>query len=993
VSSLGALLDGLAFERLDALPVELSAVDIARVTIDSRKVEPGVLFVACAGATASSRDGHEFLERAAAAGAAALVVGDRERGRALAGRLPVILADEPRRLAAILAERALREPSRQLKVVGITGTNGKTTATWLLAQLAAAAGKKAAVLGTLGAGAVERPRSLGFTTPEAEVLSAELRRLADEGFEVVAMEVSSHALAMARVDGISFAVTAFTNLSRDHLDFHGTMEAYLLAKARLFTELAPAAPAALPAADDEEGYNARLRALHPALTHSWGRGGHLDARGVSFLPTGIAGELVERGCHALPFSSPLLGAYNLENILVAAACARALGLSLEEVAAGLAGARSPPGRLERVDAPAEAPAHPLVVVDYAHTPDALERALHVMRGVCAEKLIVVFGCGGERDPGKRPIMGRIAADIADIVVVTDDNPRGEDGARIVEAIEQGIGERKRKAAPRALEPGTWTTERARRMAIRAAIAAATDDDVVLVAGKGHERTQTIGGAVLPFDDVAEARRALAGAGSPALLSAELIVDALPGAELHGALPPVLVGVSTDSRRVEPGSLFVALRGESFDGHAFLKSAFVDGLAGAAIVEKAQRATVPDQWPLLFVDDTLGALQALARRHLAALPGRRVALTGSNGKTTTKELIAACLRAALGGPWVLATRGNLNNHIGVPLTALEAEPEHAALVFEMGMNHLGEIALLADIVRPEVGLVTNIGTAHAGNVGGVEGVARAKAELFEALPSDGVAVVNADDPRCVREAQAKARCRHVSFGRAPWADVKLVSVRDRETGGQELDLAYGGESVETSIALDGRHNAVNAAGAVAVAVALGLPFAPSARGLAEARLAHGRLERVTLAGGVWLLDDSYNANPDSMEAAFDSLKELAGARRKLVALGEMRELGDYAEQAHRHIGAAVAQAGAAALFACGELGRLYGEGAVRAGLPPSAFVWAADSAALAPLVVSAVADGDVVLVKGSRGARTELVVDALKRSRGRHAAPGAPGAKA
>jgi UDP-N-acetylmuramoyl-tripeptide--D-alanyl-D-alanine ligase len=322
---------------------------------------------------------------------------------------------------------------------------------------------------------------------------------------------------------------------------------------------------------------------------------------------------------------------------------------------------------------------------------------------------------------------------------------------------------------------------------------------------------------------------------------------------------------------------------------------------------------------------------------------------------------------------------------------------------MGMNHKGEIATLADIVHPEVGLVTNIGTAHQGNFAdGVEGVAKAKAELFEALPKDGVAVINADDPRCIREAQRAAKCKHITFGWASWADVKLENVVDREMGGQDITLAYANHNVDVALPLEGRHNAQNAAGAVAVGIALGLDFATCARGLAEAHRAHGRLERFVLDGDVWLLDDTYNANPDSMEAALYALVELAGNRRKIIVLGEMRELGQFAETEHRHVGAGAGASGAHTIFACGPLGKFYGEGmamaarvlptttaparlAMKSGAmwsPTSSFVWAETNTELAKLVIDGVRDGDVVLVKGSRGARMEVVVDALMKARPR-----------
>ncbi len=977
----------------------LADIVVSSVTIDSRKVKAGSVFVACPGAVSTSRDGHDYLDVAVRNGAVALVVSDGARAMAHAGPLPVFVVPDPRRAAAVMAERVHGSPSRALTVIGITGTNGKTTTTWLLAQLFAKAGRKAAVLGTLGAGPLEDVRPLGFTTPEAEVLSAELARLRADGVEVVAMEVSSHALATARVDGLTFAAAGFTNLTRDHLDFHGSMPAYFEAKARLFSDLSnlstvPGArvPAVLPAGDDEDGWQARLRELRPeAMT--WGARGALDVVELQASATGMRGVLVH-GDRRAAFTTPLLGGYNVENLLVAAGCALACGLTLEQIAAALADATAPPGRLQRVDAGdgAASSAHPLVVVDYAHSPDALERALLVMRPLTAGKLIVVFGCGGDRDAGKRPIMGRIASQVADVVIVTDDNPRGEDGDVIAEAILAGAlsvgGKRRVEPALLARTPLDDTTSatgavskiRARRMAIRAAIACAQPEDAVLIAGKGHERTQSEGSMVVPFDDVVEATRALRGEPAPALLRAELVMQALAprGVELVGALPAVLSGVSTDSRRIEPGSLFVPLVGEHFDGHSFLARALgalaQGGGATAALV--ARSARVAGAGPLLVVDDTLRALQDLARAHLACLPATRIALTGSNGKTTTKDLLAACLRAAFGAPWVLATQGNLNNHIGVPLTALLCEPEHRALVFEMGMNHLGEIALLADIVRPHVGLITNMGTAHAGNVGGVEGVALAKSELYQALLADGVAVVNADDARCLQQAQRVAKCRHLSFGKATWADVRIVSTGDRGSGGQDLELSYGSQTIETSIPFEGRHNAGNAAGAVAAAIAAGAPFSLAARGLAAAHHAHGRLQRSLLPGDICLLDDTYNANPDSMEAALEVVRDLAGGRRRVVVLGEMRELGDFAADAHHHIGAAAALAQVNGLFCCGALGRLYGEGAVAAGLSASAVVWAEDNTALAARVVDAVRAGDIVLVKGSRGARMEVVVAAL-----------------
>ncbi len=420
--------------------------------------------------------------------------------------------------------------------------------------------------------------------------------------------------------------------------------------------------------------------------------------------------------------------------------------------------------------------------------------------------------------------------------------------------------------------------------------------------------------------------------------------------------------SIDTRTLQPGDIFVAIKGEARDGHDFVSEAFNKG-ASAAIVEEKYPGTEKN---LMHVPDTLRALQDLAHEHLMKMHAKRVALTGSSGKTTTRDLIAAALRACVGEEAVFASSGNLNNHLGVPLMALCVRPEHKIAVLEMGMNHLGEIARLAEIVRPQIGLVTNMGMAHAGNVGGPEGVAKAKAELFEALGYNGIGVVNADDPRCVREADAKVKGRRISFGQAQTADVRVLDY-------QKPTFGYAGKVVSPKFPLLGAHNVQNAAGALAVAVALGLDFETAANGLSNVEAYKGRLVPKTLASGVTLLDDTYNANPDSMEAGLKVLMSLPGARH-IAVLGEMGELGDLAEGKHRALGAVCAQKNVDLFFACGPQAKHYGEGAFEAGLAHEKFIWAPDSAALASLVREKLHPGDVVWVKGSRSTKMERVVE-------------------
>jgi UDP-N-acetylmuramoyl-tripeptide--D-alanyl-D-alanine ligase len=459
------------------------------------------------------------------------------------------------------------------------------------------------------------------------------------------------------------------------------------------------------------------------------------------------------------------------------------------------------------------------------------------------------------------------------------------------------------------------------------------------------------------------------------LTLPLVQHALRARQLRivGDVPHDLGTVATDTRAALAEKLFVALVGERFDAHEFVEAALKQG-ARAVLVQRGSAVE-----PRLEVDDTLLALQDLAAAWLLEHPVRRVALTGSNGKTTTKELIAGCLKACLGDDAVLATTGNLNNHVGLPLTALRVFDEHRACVLEMGMNHIGEIARLCEIASPEVGLVTNIGLAHAGNVGGIEGVARAKGELFAGLAPGGTGVINLDDHRCVSQADRSLTGPRVTFGAGARADVRLLAARAGAEGGLDIELSCQGKTACARVPYEGQHNALNAAGAVAVAVALGLDFEQAVAGLARSVQVAGRLVRHTLAGGGILLDDSYNANPDSMRAGFATLASLASGRPMAAALGEMLELGDEAEAEHEATGRALAESGVKLAFFSGPFADAYRRGTLARGLA-SVFT-APDSAALAHIVADKLERGHALLVKGSRGARMERVVERLLQGEG------------
>ncbi|MFZ9888100.1 MAG: UDP-N-acetylmuramoyl-L-alanyl-D-glutamate--2,6-diaminopimelate ligase [Myxococcota bacterium] len=478
-----------------------------RVTIDSRKVESGTVFVACRGATRHSSDGHDFVQQALAQGACALVVQDPHRVPSTC-TIPVFVAPDSRVAAALLAERLCGNPSRELQLLGVTGTNGKSTVTFLIADLLNAMARPCAVFGTLGVGRRDTLRPLGYTTPEAEITSAVLAELIEQGMGAVAMEVSSHALATERVAGLHFRVAAFTNLSQDHLDFHGDMDSYFAAKTRLFQErLHPDGRIVLP--DDGSIWSQRLREMFPdallwgASTSAHAQVLHQELHGHGMrLQLSLLGERTE-------VSLSLLGQPNVDNVLCAAACGLALGYSPQEVGDVLPALRPVSGRFQPVPAtrPAEQPA---VVVDYAHTPDALARLLVAARTLSSGRVIVVFGCGGDRDRQKRALMAAAATESADAVILTNDNPRSESPETILDEIERGVAFGWQRVTEFMAEKRTYMRMPDRARAIATAIHAAASDDIVVIAGKGHEKTQIIGDMILEFDDLLVAREIMEG---------------------------------------------------------------------------------------------------------------------------------------------------------------------------------------------------------------------------------------------------------------------------------------------------------------------------------------------------------------------------------------------------------------------------------------------------------------------------------------------------
>jgi UDP-N-acetylmuramoyl-L-alanyl-D-glutamate--2,6-diaminopimelate ligase len=495
-TELYAALDRRGLVRADESVRTEPAGAIRAVAYDSRRVARGDVFVALKGLRA---DGTAFAEQAIAQGAAVVV---SEQAPPAGVEAAWIVVADARRALAVLATEFYGHPSRDMQVIGITGTNGKTTTAYLLAAIFEAAGVPCGVLGTVAYRVGPKDsdlRDASRTTPEAPDLQALLREMADNGCGACAMEVSSHALALHRVDEIQFAAGVFTNLTRDHLDFHADMDEYFRAKRRLF-EMLPAGAPALLNVDDPRGASLAEAGGRP-VTYGINRPADIAPGPLSFSLAGLSFDVrTPRG--TIHVRSSLVGRPNVYNILAAVATTTALGLPFDAIERGLSQLAGVPGRFQVVSRKDD---DVTVVVDYAHTDDALRNLLETARPLTAGRLVTVFGCGGDRDRTKRPLMGAVAGRLSDAIVITSDNPRSEDPNRIIEEIQRGITADTRRPSD---APQVVLAIPDRRSAIAKAVELARPGDLVLVAGKGHEKYQVIGDRTLPFDDVEVAREAL-----------------------------------------------------------------------------------------------------------------------------------------------------------------------------------------------------------------------------------------------------------------------------------------------------------------------------------------------------------------------------------------------------------------------------------------------------------------------------------------------------
>jgi murE/murF fusion protein len=981
------------------LPQAVLAREVTSVTADSRQVGPGSLFVAVPGA---KTDGRLFVADAIAKGCLAVVVEGQDEGEEWA--VPVICVPDCHAAISELAAAWHGYPAERMRLIGITGTNGKTTCSWLIEGMLVAAGHRPGVIGTVnyryhdGEG-VHILHEAPLTTPDPVTLQGLFRTMSDAGVTHVIMEVSSHALDQQRLGRTLFDVALFTNLSRDHLDYHRTLDDYFAAKELLFRHHLKANGTAVvvmgPQVEGVAWSERMFRVVAGNATIRCGLAADCQVRADEVGQT-VEGFrcILDLDGERAAFTSPLTGSYNVLNVLAAAGVGLALGLPHQRVRDGLAGVGRIPGRLERVRLPGAASASsPAVFVDYAHTPDALENVLTTLRGLAPRRLVCVFGCGGDRDRGKRPLMGAIAARLADAVLVTSDNPRTERPEAILEEIVKGIGASGKKQFPvtelfSVPQPKDgYAVIASRGEAIAAACSLAAPGDTVLIAGKGHENYQILGTVKQFFDDAQEAINGLLHWNERHLLAAT------GGLVQAGSQQVVLRQVSTDTRTLVAGDIFVALGGETFDGHQYIDTAVERG--AAAVIAERMPATFRDNVLYIQVNDSLRALGALAahRRRLLGDAVKVAAITGSSGKTTVKEMVAAIFAEALkethtGIDPLLKTKGNFNNLVGLPLTLLPLAAGHRLAMVEMGMNVPGEIARLTAIADPDIGCINNVHPAHLQGLGSVAGVAAAKGELFAGMRPEAIRVVNCDDPQ-VRAQARKAGGAQIGFAVTPAGrryQPLIRATRQENLGerGMRFTLHIGPWQRRLTVSVYGSHNVSNCVAAAAIAHAAEIGSEVIVRGLeGYVPTVDKRLAISQLPGGLKVVNDAYNANPASMAAGLRTAAAFGTKGRHVAALGDMLELGETTADLHAGIGTLAASLGYDRLLVTGAQASHVARAALAGGMRPEDVQIFPNPRAMADDLCRLLADGslgrgDWLLVKGSRGMRMEQLLDELEK---------------
>ena len=955
-------LDELLEEAAKAMPINAKVRNtkavVAGITDNTEEVTAGFVFVCVKG---SRFDGHDSAERMLEKGALCVVT-DHDTGCA-----NQVIVKDTRTFYGHLCAIWFNHPERHLKLIGVTGTNGKTTLATMIKAILMDKGHKVGFIGTAGSlinGVPVETDGSTPTTPRVYELYKLFYEMVKKGCDCVVMEVSSFALAQNRIGPAIFRVAVFTNLTQDHLDYHINMSNYFEAKKKLFTEHCETAVINI---DDDYGMR-----LYKEL------GSHPNVKRISYSTKGQKADLTadsikfvdgatkfwvkgESSGKRYPFSLNMIGAYNVSNALGAIASCLVLSLGMNAIMSAITSFKGVKGRCEIIPTGKDF----MVICDYAHSPDALENVLPNIKENCKGRLITLFGCGGDRDKTKRPLMAQAAEKYSDLLIITSDNPRNEDPNDIIDDIISGLTFTK---------PYIRITDR--KAAIRRAITLAEKGDIIVLAGKGHEDYQILSGGVhIHFDEreiVADVlhsyKKKRYNPNIQELISLTEIMDATGGKpmnlrEFDRKIP--MTSIFSDTRNIINGGVFIAIKGERFDGHDFAADAVQRG-AIAAITERS----IPEV-PSIIVKSTRKALLDLARYFRMKFNPIVVGITGSVGKTTTKEMTALALSCKYS---VFKTENNHNNEIGLPFTLFKLNSSCDAAVIEMGMSDFGEIERLSRATHPTACIVTNIGYAHIEKLGTQEGILQAKLEILKGAERTAPLIINIDDPHLapLKEHYEDSRpvvTYAIDNKNADFRAVDMALYKDRSF----FRLKHKGEIIcDVTLFSLGRHNIYNALAAISTAVTFGCDPVAAAEMLMGFQPDSLR-QHIQRRGEQVVIADCYNASPSSVKAAIEVLCEMQPAKggRRVAVLGDMLELGDKAPELHEQIGEFLVQKGVDILVCYGKNAKYIAKRADELGMHAGC---SEDKRMVLNFLKYKLRPNDIVLFKASRGMHMEELME-------------------
>lgn len=952
-------LDELIEEARKAMPLQtkihnkLSVVE--GITDNTNEVKEGYIFVCVRG---TRFDGHDFAEDMLDKGALCVVT---EEDLGIENQ---IVVSDSRAFYGHLCAIWFNHPERRMKLIGVTGTNGKTTLATMIKEILASKGHRVGFIGTTGAlikGIPVETDGSTPTTPRVYELYKLFYEMAKAGCDCVVMEVSSFALEQNRIGPAMFRIGIFTNLTQDHLDYHGNMESYYEAKKKLFTDHCETAIINI---DDQYGLRLydemKEKGLECISCSISGQKADITGSKIHFDGS-VTKFWITAGAKSHPFNLHMIGSYNVLNAVQAIAAAIKLNFTITAISSAIANFSGVKGRCEFIPTGKDF----LVICDYAHSPDALENMLPNIKENCKGRLICLFGCGGDRDRTKRPLMAMAAEKHADLLVITSDNPRNEDPEAIIDDIIEGL---------RFTKPYIRITDR--KAAIRRAITIAEKGDIIVLAGKGHEDYQILKDNVhIHFDEREIVKEVMHSyirkrydPDVEEMVTINEIMDVTGGKPFsirNYERSVAMSSIFSDTRNIIPGGIFVAIKGERFDGHDYAKHAVEMG-AVCAITER----TLTDV-PCIVVKNTRKALLDLARYFRGKFKPVVVGVTGSVGKTTTKEMIALALSCKHG---VHKTVGNHNNEIGLPFTVFKINHTCTAAVLEMGMNHFGEIERLSRASNPNICVITNIGFSHIENLGSQEGILEAKLEILKGADRNAPLVVCGDDPLLFKLKEEYDGFREIvtygiDNGNCDYRATDIVTKPDR----MHFNIVHGGEIIcDVTLFCLGKHNIYNALAAIAVAVKAGCDPVSAAEMLSGYQPDSLR-QHVQKRGNQTIIVDCYNASPTSMEAAIDVLCEMKpkGKGRRIAVLGDMLELGENAPEYHARVGEYAAKKGVDILVCYGKNSKFMADRADELGLHPA---HSEESKIILNFMKYKFRPDDIVLFKASRGMHLEELIE-------------------